>query len=100
MFWYDDNDSRCMFDYLKDADGVTASEACCSCGGGKQRDGMMPTNPPTVCIDLLWFDVINNYDCSFFDSEYDCGQYGEIAMSWTGMLASDSCCVCGGGQHI
>ena len=100
MFWYDDNDSLCMFDYLVDEDDVKASDACCACGGGHDRNILLPTAPPTVCVDATWFDVINNYDCDFFDPDYDCDIYGEVAINWLGMSANEACCVCGGGDRV
>ena len=86
--------------------GLSATQACCSCGGGnKQIDirskqpSESPSSSPTQCIDQPdWFwDESAKYGCDKLSPSF-CGVLNQIWFQ--GKNAELACCTCGGGYHI
>lgn len=81
--------------------GFTASQACCSCGGGLVK---VPEGP--TCADIsvngqAWHDAdpAGSYNCAWYGQGHHCEQWGHLSQyaNW-GYTAKQACCVCGGGH--
>ena len=105
-------------------EGMTASDACCICGGGRDAppSSAPATTPPQTpvpdvgpltpvpetdspsanCVDRTlrsgakWANKYR-YDCAAVEKHSLCSAYGDSAAV-EGMTASDACCICGGGR--
>jgi len=103
--WLDSNYNGCEYyevledfgcpdsiDLWPNADGITASEACCYCGGGLLE---VP-----VCYDYIgWLDALE-IGCWWY--EYNlvpgCPYVGDMNPNDNGITAREACCYCGGGS--
>lgn len=125
---YDDqtNSTRCeeFGNSFQDENNITASMACCACGGGV-RSNFMPSASPSestkpsssvfqYCQDYTdWFYYTDIYGCEYFaeypddDDSIDLGDdvtsrcdtlYGS-ALNQNGISANQACCDCGGGVY-
>ncbi|KAL3927084.1 MAG: hypothetical protein SGBAC_013226 [Bacillariaceae sp.] len=99
--------------------GISASEACCYCGGGSE-DGSVFTKPPTPspstftidpnCQDMPGFADFCGDGCSWYEIEDTpgCPEWGELVGSVDSIMrqssiemeANEACCYCGGGTII
>eukprot|EP00526_Cylindrotheca_closterium_P006657 CAMPEP_0113625050 /NCGR_PEP_ID=MMETSP0017_2-20120614/12929_1 /TAXON_ID=2856 /ORGANISM="Cylindrotheca closterium" /LENGTH=751 /DNA_ID=CAMNT_0000535131 /DNA_START=180 /DNA_END=2432 /DNA_ORIENTATION=- /assembly_acc=CAM_ASM_000147 len=95
-------------------EGITASEACCTCGGGGERGPTAapgPTTAPTPeathygpnCTDFQdWEDTYGD-GCDWYreNDKGGCPTHGneEGGSGFTGISASEACCYCGGGSE-
>lgn len=89
-----------------DVDNITASDACCSCGGGHMNgtenipsfspsSSPQPTTEDTKdCIDYShWYSSMGpNYTCSFYNQKL-CNEFGNGAFNF-GHTPNTACCVC------
>ena len=74
--------------------GLTANQACCSCGGGTLRE-----LNPVSCEDSPdnWHDSDGSqYDCQWYSNEDRCTKYGHSYSNF-GKTAQEACCSCNGG---
>ncbi len=81
------------------AHGITAVDACCSCGGGEGTE---------KCSDIEGWSDINGLDCLTYTALEICGGWHEWSSdTWgpiedatdnKGRSAFESCCACGGGN--
>lgn len=119
-FWTDANGFGCdhyaQYDLCRDSGtnpaferfDKTASEACCTCGGGMNFEVVAPTSTETsttttACLDITplgvpkWTDS-NGNDCIWY--AYFCGtagfQDGDLFPNFN-LTANEVCCSCGGG---
>jgi len=83
------------------ADGLTANDACCACGGGV-TDPTDPIPPIGVCSDSPegWNDQFGSfYDCAWYAEGSNCERFGD-GYSNDGKTANEACCACGGGNTV
>jgi hypothetical protein len=80
--------------------GVTANEACCTCGGGT-KTSMVPTRAPTKkspgpCADYPgWHDADGSiFDCAWYSEGTRCEVFGNIWIGAGGLTAQEACCAC------
>lgn len=92
--WYDANEIYgCpSFGSDKNGDGIAPNDACCWCGGGYSY-GDVPTHEN--CDDSKDWQSISGETCGSLDIT-DVA-YCETLVDESGVLASQSCCFCGGG---
>jgi len=92
--WYGAKAHRCDtygdLYYYAGTNGLSASEACCVCGGGTS------TQPPRCDDALGWVDSFND-SCRWYEADanrctLECDDVGP-----DGQTANQACCVCGGG---
>merc|ERR1719215_2410968 len=128
---YDDdyeNPSRCeIFGNEANPNGISANQACCVCGGGKDK-GLFPTAAPTVssapttssaptsvCADKPnWVDTFYGATCALFedgyfdeydddylsDSDFDACEFFDWLMDVEMDTPQVACCACGGGFEL
>jgi len=65
--------------------GLTASEVCCSCGGG---------NVSNECVNDDWVDSYGD-GCDWYEVDDRCSLYGN-SFENDGQTAQDACCACQG----
>jgi hypothetical protein len=102
---------------MYEVNGVTANQACCVCGGGKDTSNPSPVSTPTsspVAIPLTssptstpvfctnfpsgWSDITGpNFDCEYYAQDDNCAKFGDDFEN-IGATANQACCVCGGGK--
>ena len=86
---------------------LTASTACCLCGGGTLPSSPQPVGAsPSLldsCFDLtlptgVWHDNLGpNYDCAFYAKNPS----GECSDTHTNVYTpNQACCACGGGRFV
>lgn len=93
---------------------VTASEACCTCGGGGEAPPTPmpgPTTSPTPeathygpnCTDFLGWEDMYGDACDWYreNDKGGCPTHGneDGGSAFTGISASEACCYCGGGSE-
>lgn len=92
--WYKSG-SRCSeYGHGHSNFGLTANQACCSCGGGTLRE-----LNPVSCEDSPnnWHDSDGSqYDCQWYSNEDRCTKYGHSYSNF-GKTAQEACCSCNGG---
>ncbi len=97
--WYVINDAEGCPQHgdTENVEGVTATEACCHCGGGNTG---APTPAPTVtagCINVLGWTDTCGHDCSFYEESETC-LFDTICAGGSDMgPLGEACCYCGGG---
>ena len=94
-----------VIDSYPSSNGMSALEACCACGGGRD-----PTAP--ICSDgpADWISA-DGEDCAVYRYFNYCTTEGQAGSGWDsswgdirgygnkhGITAVDACCACGGGQ--
>lgn len=114
--WYA-ADSNCeKYGESFSSNGLTASEACCSCGGGQNTKPSAPSSQVTKssspsqapskflepkCVDFpqAWHDAWGaEFDCLWYSQkESRCRKYGHL-FEFDNHVANEACCACGGGQ--
>ncbi|GFH43653.1 hypothetical protein CTEN210_00126 [Chaetoceros tenuissimus] len=124
--WYSQNGRCQQYGHGSANFGLTANEACCSCGGGDivssgSNQGSPSGSPPStfqgssqssssgsgstpgsVCNDKMegWFDVDGGaYTCEWYSQNGRCQQYGHGSANF-GLTANECCCSCGGGDIV
>ncbi|GFH45125.1 hypothetical protein CTEN210_01599 [Chaetoceros tenuissimus] len=100
--WYAQGDNCQLYgsDPNKAFNGLTASTACCICGGGNKVALPTPAPVENVCIDTPgWHDKDGEaFGCSWYEHGSNCLQYGFNRDTENfGLIASEACCICGGG---
>lgn len=102
--------------------GFTASQNCCSCGGGDYVENineddnsnediptslpsaMSPVNFPLMCQDspVGWYDIDGpQYNCQWYSEDTNCEELGSIEEYKNfGKTASQACCSCNGGEMV
>jgi len=118
--WYREHDSAgCPTHGQEDGGtgftGISASKACCYCGGGTENANPFakpPTYAPTVfsidnnCQDVPGFQDFCGDDCSWYEGEDSpgCPEWGDLvgtaSSSNNQIEAKVACCYCGGGTAI
>jgi len=97
------------FAFFTGTDGLTAAEACCSCGGGSTpATEPTPTEPTTIpdgfkteCEDIpgwMYRGVNFQFSCSGASSSGFCGRSGQSDEGWK--TGNEACCDCGGGRDV
>lgn len=117
-FYQDKNGNDCSFyqhipyerceDFgdIPNREGVSPNDACCICGGGRDKMTLEPSASPSLsCQDtpLDWFTTeisgIPVADCFWYgdDAEMRCQDYGDVIDVRNNYSANEACCACGGG---
>lgn len=97
----------------KSADGLTALDACCACGGGTKS--LTTLTPLDECSDVPrdWRTVGDQLSCKDFEERTLCTAAGGIGRGWNyswggdltdkvsidGLSAAEVCCACGGPKN-
>jgi len=98
--WYG-KDNHCE-KYGKDEkyqrNGKRASEACCSCGGGKQQS---EETQESQCEDVEgWYDEEGQFfNCDWYAVGDHCERYGSQYRGEYCLAADEACCACGGSSQ-
>lgn len=92
------------FDQFANADGATASTACCRCGGGSTRVNA------ASCTDVPNWKDSDQENCQTYQDSFWCTSNGGFGPGWhveewgafpsgtQGAKATEACCACGGGN--
>ena len=91
--WYIGNEQFCQS--FENSQGLTASDACCTCGGGETVE-VIEEEQGDQCEDYSDFADFGGDKCDWYESEYYCDLYGSYVNN-DGITANEACCQCGGG---
>ena len=91
--WYIGNEQFC--ESYENSQGLSASDACCTCGGGETVD-VVEEEQGDQCEDYSDFADFGGDKCDWYESEYRCDIFG-LYVNNDGITANEACCQCGGG---
>lgn len=77
------------------ANGKSAKDACCMCGGSIYLE--LPSSHPSQCNDVPNWKDSNGLKCDDYMDTQLCSTQNVTGTN--DLFASDACCCCGGGQH-
>lgn len=96
--WYEQGDNCEYYGMDFSYDGLTASDACCACGGGlveaPEEMDWQSVSPGCSNSPSDWVDEYGE-NCEWYAESVNCSRFGDT-IGLAGKTAQEACCACGG----